>query len=277
MLTDTGHHQWTLHVHHIAFGSIIDVYTAPATGTEPGTAVSSELTVKRGDEGHAITVRAYSHGALGPTAERNGNFGVAQTTLDVPARHGVITVFGDGRQNAPLTLVSLSSAQRAPFTDDQSATLRKLRRRGGEIWRAYSLKEAFRAIVTGDLDPDDVEALIDRWISRASRSRLTPFLKAAKTIRRHRDGILTAIHLNINNGRTEGLNNFVDHPPRLRLPLRPRRTRPGHAQLRAHRAPPTPRKTLLCVGVATRGCRRLPRVSQMTPPTQWATSASRWR
>lgn len=174
VLTDTGHHQWTLHVHHIAFGSIIDVYTAPATGTEPGTAVSSELTVKRGDEGHTVTVMAYSHGALGPTAERNGNFGVAQTTLDVPAGHDVITVFGDGRQNAPLTLVSLSSAQRAPFTDDQSATLRKLRRRGGEIWRAYSLKEAFRAIVTGDLDPDDVEALIDRWISRASRSRLTP-------------------------------------------------------------------------------------------------------
>ena len=95
------------------------------------------------------------------------------------------------------------------LTDEQSATLRKLRRRGGEVWRAYSLKEAFRAIFAGDLDPDDVAGLLDRWISRASRSRLAPFVKTAKTIRRHRDGILAAIHLNINNGRAEGLNNVV--------------------------------------------------------------------
>ncbi|MEO6886887.1 MAG: ISL3 family transposase, partial [Jatrophihabitantaceae bacterium] len=95
------------------------------------------------------------------------------------------------------------------LTDDQSATLRQLRRRGGELWRAYSLKEAFRAIFDGDLDPDQTAELIDRWISKASRSRLAPFLKVAKTIRRHRDGILAAIRLKINNGRAEGLNNHV--------------------------------------------------------------------
>jgi len=71
------------------------------------------------------------------------------------------------------------------------------------------LKEAFRAIFAGDLNPDAVAELIDRWISRASRSRLTPFVKAARTIRRHRDGILAAIRLGINNGRAEGLNNVV--------------------------------------------------------------------
>jgi transposase len=95
------------------------------------------------------------------------------------------------------------------LTDDQAATLRKLRRRGGEVWRAYSLREAFRAIFAGDLNPDEVAELIDRWISRASRSRLDPFIKAAKTIRKHRDGILAAIRLKINNGRAEGLNNHV--------------------------------------------------------------------
>ncbi len=30
------------------------------------------------------------------------------------------------------------------LTDDQAATLRQLRRRGGELWRAYTLREAFR-------------------------------------------------------------------------------------------------------------------------------------
>ena len=53
------------------------------------------------------------------------------------------------------------------LTDDQSATLRKLRRRGGDVWRAYSLKESFRAIFAGDLDADDAGTLLDRWCSKA--------------------------------------------------------------------------------------------------------------
>jgi transposase len=95
------------------------------------------------------------------------------------------------------------------LTEEQAATLRQLRRRGGEVWRAYSLREAFRAIFAGDLSPDDVAELIDRWVSKASRSRLAPFVKAAKTIRKHRDGILAAIRLKINNGLDEALNNVV--------------------------------------------------------------------
>jgi transposase len=95
------------------------------------------------------------------------------------------------------------------LNDDQAATLRKLKRRGGDVWRAYTLKEAFRAIFAGDLAPEAVEELIDRWISRASRSRLPAFVKAAKTIRKFRNGLLAAIKLGINNGRAEGLNNVV--------------------------------------------------------------------
>jgi transposase len=95
------------------------------------------------------------------------------------------------------------------LTDDQSATLRKLRNRGGQVWRAYSLKEAFRAIFAGDLDTGEVAAMLDRWCAKASRSRLGPFVKVAATIRRFRDGILAAIRLKINNARAEGLNNHV--------------------------------------------------------------------
>jgi transposase len=95
------------------------------------------------------------------------------------------------------------------LTDEQAATLRKLKRRGGAVWRAYTLKEAFRAIFSGDLDGEQVAELIDRWISRASRSRLPAFVKAAKTIRKFRNGLLAAIRLKINNGRAEGLNNVV--------------------------------------------------------------------
>ena len=95
------------------------------------------------------------------------------------------------------------------LTDAQSATLRKLRNHGGDLWRGYALKEAFRAIFAGDLDPADTAELLDRWISKASHCALAPFVKVAKTIRKHRDGILAAIRLKINNARAEGLNNHV--------------------------------------------------------------------
>ena len=95
------------------------------------------------------------------------------------------------------------------LNDDQAATLRRLKRRGGDVWRAYTLKEAFRAIFAGDLSIEQAGELIDRWISRATRSRLPAFVKVAKTIRKHRDGILASLRLGINNGRAEGLNSVV--------------------------------------------------------------------
>jgi len=94
------------------------------------------------------------------------------------------------------------------LTDDQSATLRKLRRRGGDLWRAYSLKESFRAIFAGDLNVDEAADLLDGWVAKASRSRLAPVVKAARTVRKYRDGILAALRLGINNGRAEGLNRL---------------------------------------------------------------------
>jgi transposase len=95
------------------------------------------------------------------------------------------------------------------LTDDQARILRGLRRRGGDLWRAYTLKEAFRAIFAGDLTPQETTELIDRWISRAARSRLPAFVRAAKTIRTFRDSVLAAIRLGINNARVESLNGVV--------------------------------------------------------------------
>jgi transposase len=95
------------------------------------------------------------------------------------------------------------------LTDDQAITLRKLKRRGGDLWRAYALKEALRAVFAGDLTEHEVGELLDRFCSKASRSGLKPFVTAAKTIRKRRDGILAAVRLGINNARHEGLNRRV--------------------------------------------------------------------
>jgi transposase len=51
--------------------------------------------------------------------------------------------------------------------------------------------------------------LLKRLLSRLARSRLKPFVRLGKTIRKHRDGILAAIRLGINQGRTEAINNKV--------------------------------------------------------------------
>ena len=77
------------------------------------------------------------------------------------------------------------------------------------MWRAYTLKEAVRGIFEPGLNLDDVEVPINRLLGRLARSRLQPFIRLGTTIRKHRDGILAAIRLGINQGRTEALNNKV--------------------------------------------------------------------
>lgn len=95
------------------------------------------------------------------------------------------------------------------LSDDQAATLRRLRRLGGAVWRAYVLKEALRAVFAGDLGDDEVAELLDRFCAKAARSRLGPFVRLAKTVRRYRAGILAAVRLGITNARHEGLNRRV--------------------------------------------------------------------
>ena len=95
------------------------------------------------------------------------------------------------------------------LTDEQAATLARIKAAGGEVWRAYTLKEAVRGIFEAGSRIEDVEVLIDRLLTRLARSRLEPFVRLGKTIRKHHDGILAAIRLGINQGRTEALNNKV--------------------------------------------------------------------
>jgi len=95
------------------------------------------------------------------------------------------------------------------LTDTQAETLREMKRTGGILWRAYQLKEALREVFAGDLDAATVAELLDRWCARAQRSRIPEFIKAGRTIRKHRAGIDAAIDRNLSNGRHEGLNTKV--------------------------------------------------------------------
>lgn len=95
------------------------------------------------------------------------------------------------------------------LTDRQATTLKAIKANGGAMWRAYQRKEELRSIFAGDLADEDVAQLLDAWCARVQRSRLEPFVKAGRTIRAHRDGILAAIRFGLSNGRVEGLNRRV--------------------------------------------------------------------
>jgi transposase len=90
----------------------------------------------------------------------------------------------------------------------QLALLGEVAQANQALYRAFLLKEELRLLYQLD-DPRLAPAHLDAWLAWATRSRLAPFVKLARTIRRHRAGILAAIRLGLSNGRLEGLNSRI--------------------------------------------------------------------
>ena len=91
---------------------------------------------------------------------------------------------------------------------EQLQLLAEVQRANKALYRAFLLKEELRLLYRLEryaLAP----AHLDAWLDWASRSRLEPFVKLARTIRLHRLGILAAIRLGLTNGRLEGLNSRI--------------------------------------------------------------------
>ncbi len=87
----------------------------------------------------------------------------------------------------------------------ESERLSALAVKNKQLYRAYLLKEAF----CGILDRRQANVARDKleqWLDWAARSRLKPMHKAARTIRRHLEGILAYVRSGLSNGRVEGLN-----------------------------------------------------------------------
>jgi len=91
------------------------------------------------------------------------------------------------------------------LTDLEDQKLAALQKNNQRIYRAYLLKEALVAIFRCSAT-FIAGRKIDEWEAWASRSRLRPFVKLAKTVRKHRDGIIEYVRDRLNNGRVEGLN-----------------------------------------------------------------------
>ncbi len=72
------------------------------------------------------------------------------------------------------------------------------------LYRAYLLKETLAEILDGR-QPNVARTKLLEWIAWASRSRLAPFRKVARTLKRHLEGIVDYVRTGLSNGRTEGL------------------------------------------------------------------------
>jgi transposase len=74
------------------------------------------------------------------------------------------------------------------------------------LYRAYLLKEALAQIYRSLYTPGWARRRLEEWLSWASRSRLEPFRKVGRTIRRYFEGVLAYFKTGYTNSRAEGLN-----------------------------------------------------------------------
>jgi transposase len=86
--------------------------------------------------------------------------------------------------------------------------LAEVQRTNRPLYRAYLLKETLAEIFSRRQVGVAREKFV-AWCGWAVRSRLPPFKKLARTIRRHLGGILAFIATGLSNGPTEGLNGKI--------------------------------------------------------------------
>lgn len=93
------------------------------------------------------------------------------------------------------------------LTSEQKETLVRLKDSHLQTGRAYRLKLAMQEFWTTPHIFADI--FLEEWIGWASRSQLAPMVELAKTIKKHREGILRWFHSKMTNGLLEGINGLV--------------------------------------------------------------------
>ncbi|HEX9763189.1 MAG TPA: ISL3 family transposase [Acidimicrobiia bacterium] len=93
------------------------------------------------------------------------------------------------------------------LTPSAKATLRELEKSNRRLFRAWQLKEELRDIM--GMTPVAADLALDEWIHHASRSRLAPFVRLARTIRHYRESILATVEWKLTNGIAESVNASI--------------------------------------------------------------------
>jgi len=93
------------------------------------------------------------------------------------------------------------------LTGKQKSVIRELDKANRRAFRAWQLKEELRDIFALPLLA--ARRALDDWLAYASRSRLAPFVKLARTIRRYRASIEATIEWRLTNGIAESNNAAI--------------------------------------------------------------------
>ena len=133
-----------------------------------------------------------------------GSKATDQVRRDEYNRHGRSST-GEGKwiKGARYSLLKDPANQ----TTRQLARLAEVVTTNKRMYRAFLLLGELRYLHR--LPTDEAVDRLDAWLAWASRSKLRPFVKLARTIRQHKRGVLAAIELGISNGRLEALNSRV--------------------------------------------------------------------
>jgi transposase len=86
--------------------------------------------------------------------------------------------------------------------------LAMVQRTNQPLYRAYLLKETLAAILDGGQVNVARDKLLE-WIAWAARSRLPPFRRVARTVKKHIEGIVAYVATGLSSGRSEGLNGKI--------------------------------------------------------------------
>lgn len=90
---------------------------------------------------------------------------------------------------------------------DQRSVIRSLEKANRRTFRAWQLKEELRDIF--QLGLGAARRALNDWLAWASRSKLAPFVKLARTIRRYRESIEATIEWRLTNGIAESNNASI--------------------------------------------------------------------
>ena len=96
----------------------------------------------------------------------------------------------------------------ANLTTTQHATLASIADLNLKTARAYRIRLAFQELYL-QTSREAALAFFKKWYFWATHSRLQPMIEAARTIKRHQDGILRWLDTKIANGLLEGINSLV--------------------------------------------------------------------
>jgi len=92
-------------------------------------------------------------------------------------------------------------------TPKEQEKLSELPKQNQALYRAYLMKETLADIYRSLYTKPWAKRRLKEWLAWASRSRLEPFVKLARTIRKHFDGVLAYFETGYTTGLAEGKNN----------------------------------------------------------------------